>query len=77
MALVDDMKAGFARVDAATTAVGARLDALAAAIAGGVSAADAAPMVAELTKLGDSLEAMAKDPNNPTPTPLPPPAPGT
>ena len=73
-AMHDEFKAAVTRLEKATTTVGARLDKLASQIEGGLSAAEAAPIVAELTALGDKLEAMGKDPANPDPEPMPDPA---
>jgi hypothetical protein len=71
-AMHEEFQAAIVRIETATTAVGARLDALAAKLANGVTAEEAAPLIAELTALGDKLEAMGKDPVNPDPVPLPP-----
>ncbi len=67
----EEFQAAITRIESATTAVGARLDALAAKLATGVTAEEAAPLIAELTSLGDKLEAMGKDPANPDPIPMP------
>lgn len=71
-AMHEEFKAGFDRLDKATTAIGLRLDKIAAELAGGVSAAEAVPLMAQLTALGDKLEAMGKDPVAPDPVPMPP-----
>jgi len=69
-AMHEEFQKAVKRLDEATTAVGVKLDKLAKQIEGGLSADEAAPIVAELTRLGDSLEAMGKDPNNPVPVPV-------
>lgn len=55
-----------------TTAVSERLSRLSAEIDGGLSAAEAAPIVAEMKGIAASLKAMGNDPANPNPVPLPP-----
>lgn len=61
-------------------AVQARIDALAQQLSGGVSADEAATIATQLGTLSDAvssasdrLKQMAQDPNNPVPTPAPPP----
>jgi hypothetical protein len=72
-AMHEEFKAGFERLEKATTAVGERLDELAKELEGGVTAEEAVPLMAQLTSLGDKLEAMGKKPADPDPVPLPPP----
>ncbi len=67
----EEFQAAITRIESATTAVGARLDALAAKLETGVTAEEAVPLIAELTALGDKLEAMGKDPANVDPVPMP------
>lgn len=66
-AMHEEFEAAVDKLEKATTAVGVKLDKLAADIVGGLSAEEAAPIVAELTALGDKLEAMGKNPADPVP----------
>ncbi len=58
MSAVDDLRTEMAKIDAATTEIGADLTRLAEQIAGGISAADAVAVVAELKARADTLTAM-------------------
>ncbi len=55
------------RLDAATSAIGAKLQKLLDELAGGVSADEAKQLLAEYTPLVEQLETMGKDPVNPVP----------
>lgn len=75
MAISQDLQTVLTRIDTATNAIAARLDALAAKISTDMSAEDVAAVQATLTADADRLEAMGKDPANPAPNPAPAPAP--
>ncbi len=74
MAVSPELTAVLARIDAATNAIAARLDDLAAKLAAGMSPEETAAAVATLKTDADRLEAMGKTATNPTPDvpPVPP-----
>ncbi len=74
MAIDPTVTAVLARIDAATNAVAAKLDALAAQISTDMTASEVATVVASLSTEADRLEAMGKTATNPTPDvpPVPP-----
>jgi outer membrane biosynthesis protein TonB len=65
-----------AKFDTATNEVAKDLADLRAQITGGISAEDAAPLVAKLAATEARLTALGADPENPVPQPTPTPAPG-
>ena len=72
MALADDLKAGIAALDAETTRVGQRIDALVARLAQGtLSDAEKAEVMAALTAEADRLKVLGTDPSAPVPPPSP------
>lgn len=73
MATADEFKIALAKVEVATTAIGARLQKyIDDKNAGGMTAAEETAALAQLGVLATSLETMGKDPANPVPDPLPP-----
>lgn len=74
MAIDPTLMAVLARIDAATNAVAAKLDALAAQISTNMTPAEVATVVASLSTEADRLEAMGKTATNPVPDvpPVPP-----
>lgn len=76
MTVTTEVRALTARIDEATNAIGARLQALADRLEGDISAADAALIKADLEAEATRLEAMGRDPANPIPPEPPMPTPG-
>lgn len=67
-----EFTAGFARVDAATTAIAALIrDLIAKQQAGGMTADEEAAAQTKLLAVADALEAMAATPTDPVPVPVP------
>lgn len=72
MATAEQFTAGFARLDAATTAVATLIrDLIAKQQAGGMTAAEEDAAQARLLAAADALEAMAASPTDPVPVPVP------
>jgi hypothetical protein len=71
VALVDDLKAGLAKLDAETTAVGQNIAALAARIKPQMTDAEIAEVKAGFATLDARLQSLAVDPTVPVP-PAPP-----
>ncbi len=69
MALSQDLKDLTKKIDDATTAVAARIDALTAKITNSMTDAEVADVKAGLQAESDRLTALGADPNNPVPTP--------
>lgn len=67
MAVSQELKDVLARIDAATTKIGQKLDALAQQISTNMSQADVDDLKTQLGTEADKLEAMATDPANPVP----------
>jgi len=65
------LKDAVAKINDETTKIGNRLDQLAQQIANGVTAEVGASIAQQLNAIGDQLEVMAQDPNNPVPNPTP------
>lgn len=63
----DEFAAQLKRIDDATNAVAARLDKLSEQLKNGLSAEEAAQVVAQLQADADRLEVLGKDPANPVP----------
>ncbi len=73
MSLEDDLKAGLAKVDVATTEVGAKMAELLALLrAGTLSPQATTEVLGHLDALAASLHGIASDPVNPVPPPTPP-----
>ncbi len=68
MALKDDVQKLIAAMNDATNAIAARIDALKAQIAGGVTPEDATAITDALTAEVAKLQALGADPANPVPT---------
>jgi hypothetical protein len=66
-----EFTAGFARIDAATTAIAERLRTLSAGL-GGMTPAEEDAAKAQLDALAATLEAMGANPDQPVPVPVPP-----
>jgi hypothetical protein len=72
MATAAEFTAGFARIDAATTAIATLIrDLIAKQQAGNMTADEEAAAQAKLLQVADSLEAMASTPTDPVPVPVP------
>lgn len=71
MATAADFQAGFAKLDAATTAIAARIQKYIDAKQSGMTDAEEAAALVELGRLVAPLEAMGKDPVDPVPVILP------
>lgn len=71
MATQDQFKAGFARIDAATTAIANKLRELKDIIGSSMTAEQEDAARADLERVAAALETMASDPTNPTPLPIP------
>lgn len=67
MAAIDDLKAGQAAIDKAVTDTAAFLKNLAGQLAGGISAADAETIAADLQTQAAALEALVTPPAPPAP----------
>lgn len=67
MAQSPELTAVLARIDSATNAVAAKLDALAAQISTSMTAEEVSTVVASLSTEADRLEAMGKTATNPVP----------
>jgi len=75
MSLKDDFDAAMSSIDEKTTDLGKRIDAIVAKLQNpSVTPEEKTALLNHLTAIGDTLDAMAKDPANPVPepTPLPP-----
>ena len=70
MTSLQDFKDGFARIDAATSAIAQKLRDLSGQI-GNMSAADEDAAKALLDSAASALEAMGANPDNPVPVPVP------
>ncbi len=66
-AMHKDFEALRVRMDAATSAIGAKLQNLLDQLVGGISSDEAKQLLAEYTPLVEQLEQMGKDPVNPFP----------
>lgn len=74
MATAAEFTAGFARIDAATTAIATLIrDLIAKQQAGGMTAEEEADVFTQFEAVATSLEAMAATPTNPVPIPVPAP----
>ena len=74
MTTAADFQAGFARMNAATTAIAELIRALIAKQqAGGMTAEEETAVFNQFNAVADSLEAMAATPTDPVPVPVPPP----
>jgi len=71
MTTAAEFTAGFARVDAATTAIAALIRTLLDRPFGGMTAAEEDAAKAQLDAIATSLEAMAATPIDPVPVPVP------
>lgn len=75
MSLKDDLENALKLVDEKTTALSARIDGIVGQLQNpNITPAEKDAVLAHLSAIGDSLDAMAKSPTNPVPepTPLPP-----
>lgn len=72
MATQQEFQAGFAKIDTATNALAARIEALVASLKSGLTPAEEAAALAQLEALVPVLEGMANDPGTPVPVPVPP-----
>lgn len=64
------LKDAVTKLNDETTKIGNRLDQLATQVANGVTPEVGAQIAQELNALGDKLDVMAADPNNPVPSPI-------